>query len=99
MRHFFATFSAEDVFGMAALAAHMHCHVFHNAQNRHADFLEHAYAFHGVNQGNVLRRGDDDRAGQRHALAQRQLDIAGARWHIHNQIIEVAPVGLTKQLF
>ena len=98
MGHFFAAFDAKDVFGMTALAAHMDSHVFHDPQNRHTYFLEHANALQGVNQGDVLRRGDDDSACQGNALAQGQLDIAGTRGHVDDEVIQVAPIGLPQQL-
>jgi hypothetical protein len=52
----------------------------------------------GVEQGDVLRRGHDHRAGDRHPLAQRQLDVAGARRHVDDQVVQVLPVGLAQQL-
>ena len=98
LRHFFAAFDAKDVLGVAALAAHMHRHVFHDAQDGHTHLLEHADALHRVQQGNVLRRGDDHRTGQRYALAQGELDVAGAGGHVDDQVIKVAPIGLAQQL-
>ena len=60
--------------------------------------MEHAYALQGVYQGNVLRRGDDDRTRQRHTLAQRQLNVPRARGHVDDEVIQVPPVGLAQQL-
>jgi hypothetical protein len=37
-------------------------------------------------------------AGERHALAQRELDVAGAGRHVDDQVVEVAPVRLAQQL-
>ena len=48
----------------------------------------------GVEQRDVLRRGDDHRAGHRHVLRQRELDVAGARRQVDHQVVEVAPVGV-----
>jgi len=67
-RHHRATACAEDGFGMTAVAANVHTHIFHNAEDRHIDFLEHAQAALGINQGDVLRRSDDDRAADRNLL-------------------------------
>ena len=61
------------------LRAHMHAHVLDDAEHRHRDLLEHRQALAGIGQRDILRRGDDDRAGDRHALRERELDVAGAR--------------------
>src|SRR5450830_780984 len=98
LAHFFAAAVTEDFFRMAAVSADVHAHVFHDAQDRDADFLEHLQAFARVQQRDVLWRGDDDRAGDRHFLRQRQLNVAGARRHIDNQVVQIAPVGLFQQL-
>ena len=45
------------------------------------------------------RRGYDDGATYGDSLAQRQLDIAGARRQVYDQVIEVVPVGVVQQLF
>ncbi len=39
-------------------------------------------------------RGHDDRPRHRHALRQRQLDVPGARGHIHHQVIQFTPMGV-----
>ena len=86
------------MFGVAAVAAHMHRHVFDDAEDRDADFLEHLQSLFRIHQRDVLRRSDDHHAGDRHLLRERQLDISGARRHIDDQVIEIAPVGLRQQL-
>ncbi|MCY1361370.1 hypothetical protein D9M69_480350 [compost metagenome] len=83
---------------VTAVRADVHRHVLHDAQDRHADLLEHLDALARVEQRDVLRRGDDHRARHRHALAQRELDVAGARRHVDDQVVEVFPVGLAQQL-
>ena len=60
-------------------------HVFNDAENRHVHLAEHVQAFARIYQGDILRRGDNDRPGQRHLLRHGQLCIAGARRHIDNQ--------------
>ncbi len=97
--HSLAAARAEDVLDMAAVGAHMHRHVLDDAENGHAHFLEHLQAFARIEQSDVLRRGDDDGAGQRHTLAQGQLNVAGARRHVHDEVVEVLPRGLAQQLF
>ena len=76
------------------LRADVRAHVLDDAEDRHADLLEHLEALARVEQRDVLRRRDDHRAGDRHALRQRQLDVAGAGRHVDDQVVEVAPVGL-----
>ena len=80
------------------LRAHVHRHVLDDAEDRHADLLEHLDALLGVEQRDVLRRGHDHRAGHRHALRQRELDVAGAGRQVDDQVVEVLPVGLAQQL-
>ena len=80
------------------LRADVHAHVLDDAEHRHVDLLEHLEALAGVGQRDVLRRGHDDGAGHRHALRQRELDVAGARRHVDDQVVELAPVGVAEQL-
>ena len=76
----------------------MRTHVFDDAENRDTYLLEHLEALARIQQGDVLRGCDDYGAGNRHFLRQRQLDVAGTGRHIHDQIVEVAPVGFLEQL-
>jgi hypothetical protein len=46
----------------------------------------------------VLGRGDDDGAGDRHLLREGELDVAGARRQVHDEVVEVAPLGLGEEL-
>ena len=59
---------AEDVGALAALGADEIAHVLDDAEHRHVDLAEHVEALAGVDQREVLRRGDDDGARQRHLL-------------------------------
>ena len=83
---------------MAAVAADMHGHVFNNAEDGHAHLLKHLQALLGIDQGDVLRGGHDDGAGDGHALRQGQLDIASARRHVHHQIVQILPARLAQEL-
>ena len=67
---------------MSALRTHMHRHVLHHTQNGHAHFFKHFDALSSVQEGNVLRRGHNDRARERHTLAQGQLNVASAWGHV-----------------
>src|SRR3569832_510752 len=94
--HALAAALAEDVFGMAALAANVDAHVLDDAEHRHLYLFEHLETLAGVQQGDVLRRGDDDRAAHRDALRERELNITGARRQIHHEIVQVVPMGLVQ---
>ena len=76
---------------VAAVRAAEETHVLHQPQHRHAGPLEHPHAAARVDQRDVLRRGDDHRAGQRHPLRHGQLRIAGAGRHVHHQDVERRP--------
>jgi hypothetical protein len=73
-------------------------HVLDDAEDGDADLLEHLEPLAGVDQGDVLGRGDDDRSGHRHALGKRQLDVAGTGGQVHHQVIDVPPLGFVQQL-
>ena len=104
--HAHATVLAKDVFFVAAVRAAEHGHVLDHAQHRHRDLLEHLQALAGVQQGDVLRGGDDDGGGQRRTLADAQVDVAGARGHVDHQVVQrlaaffgrLTPVGQAQQL-
>ena len=98
LRQGLAAIVAKNVLHVAALAAHVHGHVLHQAQNWHADFFKHLNAFAGIGQGNVLRRGDDDGTGHRDALAHGQLDVARAGGQVDDEVIQPVPVGLAQHL-
>ena len=76
----------------------MRRHVLDDAEHGHVDLFEHLQRLARIEQGNILRRGDDHRTGYRHALAQGQLDVAGAGRQIDDQIIEIDPIGVAEQL-
>ena len=84
--------------GVATLAAHVDGHVLHDAQDRHANLLEHLDALLGVQQGYILRCSDNHRTGHWHPLGQRELNVPGAGWHVDDEVIQVFPVGLAQQL-
>jgi hypothetical protein len=83
---------------VAALRADVDAHVLDDAEDRDADLLEHLEALAGIEQGDVLRRGDDHRAGHRHLLGQGELDVAGARRQVDHQVVDVAPLRVAEQL-
>jgi multidrug efflux pump subunit AcrA (membrane-fusion protein) len=97
-RHALAAVGAEDVLGMAAVGAARAPPCSRRCRGSARRPSRTSSALARVEQRDVLRRGDDHRAGQRHALAQRELDVAGARRHVDEQVVQVAPVGLAQQL-
>ena len=67
-------------------------------KQRDMNLAEHGDGLHRVEQGHVLRRADDDRPGERQQLRQRERDVAGARRHVDDQIVERAPLGVAQEL-
>ena len=72
----------------AAFAEHLAGHVLDDAHHRHFQPLEGGDPARGIGQGDRLRRGDDDAAGQRHQLRQAELRVARARRQVHDQVVE-----------
>ena len=72
-------------------------HVLDHAEDRRAELLEHPHRPHRVVQRHLLRRRDDDRAGQRQQLAERQRHVAGAGRQVDDQVIELRPLGVVEQ--
>src|SRR3569832_1823138 len=98
LAHALAAAFAEDALFVATLRADVQAHVLDHPDDGDADLLEHLETLARVNQRDVLRRGDDHRARHRHALCQRQLDVAGAGRQVDHQVVEVVPVGIVQQL-
>ena len=61
-------------------------------------FCEHGGRFARVDERDLLRRRDDDRAGERDGLHDGELDVAGAGREIEHEEIEVAPLDLPEKL-
>src|SRR5712671_8094346 len=59
---------AEDLAAAAAMRAQEIAHVLDDAEHRHVDLAEHVEPLARIEQGDVLRGRDDDRAGERHLL-------------------------------
>ena len=83
---------AEDMRLVAAVRADIGRHVLDQPEDRRLERLEHVDRLARIQQRDVLRRRDDDRAGHAGALAQRQLHVAGARRQVDDQHVELAPV-------
>ena len=59
---------------------------------------EHPHALNRIGQSDLLRRGDDERTCQSKSLHQRQVNIARSWREVNEQIIQLAPVRLGKEL-
>ena len=77
--------------GLCAVRADEGAHVFDYAEDFDIDLAEHFDGFADVGEGDGGGRGDDDRAGDRDGLDQRELHVAGAGREIDQQIVELAP--------
>ena len=69
-RHLLAAAVAEDVGLVVAVGALVETHVLDEAERRDVELLIHPHRAAAVGERHLLRRGDDDRAGGRHRLAQ-----------------------------
>ena len=69
-------------------------HVFDQSKDRRTQGREHIKRFARIEQSHVLRRTYDDSAGQLGLLTWGELDVAGARWQIDDQNIELSPFDL-----
>ena len=51
-----------------------------------------------VGQRHLLRRRHDDRAGDRHRLAEAERHVAGARRHVDDEVVEIDPAHFAEEL-
>src|SRR5258706_9679138 len=87
LAHLLAAAGAEDVLGVPALRADVDRHVLDDADDRDADLLEHLEALPRIDEGDVLGRGDDHGAGDRHLLREGELDVAGAGRQVDHEVV------------
>ena len=66
--HLLAAAAAENGLGMTAVRADVDAHVLDEPEDRNIHLLEHLHRLARVEQGDVLRGGDDERAGGRRLL-------------------------------
>ena len=88
----------EDVFLVAALGAGVMGHVLDEAEGGDVHLPEHVEAFARVDEGDVLGRGDDDGAGQRDPLGERELHVSRPRRQVHQEEVLLAPAHAGQQL-
>ena len=84
---------------MAALGADVGTHVLHDPEDGNTDFLEHLESLAGVDERDVLRRGDNHRSGDRDFLGEGELDVSGSGRHVDDEVIDVLPAGVLEELF
>ena len=88
----------KDPILVAALPALIVGHILDYAQNTHPQILEHLDSLDHIDEGQPLRSGHDDCPVEVELLAETELDVASSRRHVHDQVVELAPVGLVEEL-
>ena len=88
----------EQFFFVTTIGADVVTHVLYDAQNGHLNLLEHGDALDHIRQRDRLWGGDDQRTGQRHGLAERELDVPGAGRQIDDQVVKRAPQNVAEEL-
>ena len=82
----------------SAGAEHLGGHVLDDADHAHVRLLRHQRGPRRHLLGQGLRRGHDHGLGARQELAERDRDVAGAGRHVHEQVVELAPVHVGEEL-
>src|SRR5262249_57546933 len=82
----------------AAARAEKITHVLDHTEHRHVHPLEHGHAAPSIDQREILRRRNDNRALERHLLRHGELRIAGSGRHIDHHYVERAPFDLAQHL-
>ncbi len=73
-------------------------HIFDDTEDRHTRLLKHAEGLHRNAESHILRGRDDDGSGHRHLLRQRQMDVAGSRRKVHNEVVQITPLHIEQAL-
>ena len=88
----------EDLGAFAAFRTCEPAHVLDETENRHVDAAEHVQPLARIDERDVLRRGHDDCATERHALRHGELHVPGAGRHVDQQYVEFTPFHVAEQL-
>jgi hypothetical protein len=88
----------EDIRLVPAVRAHEMTHVLDHADRRDVQLLVHRDRPAAVRQRYLLRRRHHDRARDRDGLAEGERDVAGARRHVDDEVVEIDPPRLAKEL-
>ena len=83
---------------LAAARADQVAHVLDDRGHPHAGLARHLGGAHRHLLGGRLRRGHQHQVGLGQQLAERDRDVAGARRHVHDQVVELAPVDVGEEL-
>ena len=73
-------------------------HVFNDAEDWHIHAPEHCQRLGDIRKGHILWRGHKDASSNWHRLRQRELCIRGSRRQVNDEIVEVAPLHVAKEL-
>ena len=75
-------------------------HVLDQTQYRYIHLVarKHTDALACIGQGHLLGGADHHGPGNGQGLYQCQVDVAGARWQVDEEIVQFAPVGISDQL-
>ncbi len=76
-------------------------HILNNTQHRNIDFGigEHSHTLAGISESHLLRSGHYYDSGHGKSLDQCQMNIACARRHIDEEIVQIAPPCIGYELF
>src|SRR5262245_37916876 len=89
---------AENVRARIAVRALEVAHVLDNTESGYIDLSEHGDTAPRIDQRQILRRRNKDRARQRHLLRKRERRVTGTGRHIDNEHIELAPLNIPQHL-
>ena len=73
-------------------------HVLDQPECRDVQLLIHAHGAPRIGHGNGLRGRHEHAAGHRHTLAQAERDVARARRHVDDQVVDGRPADLPEEL-
>ena len=74
-------------------------HVFDDAENRHADLVEHLQPLARVDQREVVGRRDDHRPRKGRKLGQGERGVPGPGRKVDDEVVEFAPGDIGEELF
>lgn len=86
---------AENLVDSATASTLVIGHVLYKSNSWHFELVKHLYSFNDVHIAESLRSSHNNCGSQSQFLPQSKLDVASPRWKVYNQVIEVAPIGLT----
>lgn len=89
---------AKDGVALAIAGAEEVAHVFNDAEDWDVDLLEHGDGLARVDEGDLLRSGDDDGSIERDGLHDGELDVASAGREIEDEVVEMVPGALAQEL-